>query len=101
MPLKQLLIARTQGNPFFLEESVQALVEAGVLVGERGAYRLVTPLDSLQVPVTVQAVLAARIDRMPPAEKRLLQTGPVIVTRVPLALLQAITDLPGAILHSG
>ena len=101
VPLKQLLIARTQGNPFFLEESVQALVEAGVLVGERGAYRLATPLDSLQVPVTVQAVLAARIDRLPPEEKRLLQTAAVIGTEVSLPLLQAIADLPEEALHRG
>ena len=64
-PLKPLLIARTEGNPFFLEESVRALVETGVLVGERGAYRLAHALQSLQVPATVQAVLAARIDRLP------------------------------------
>jgi class 3 adenylate cyclase/tetratricopeptide (TPR) repeat protein len=101
VPLKQLLITRTQGNPFFLEESVQALVEAGVLVGERGAYCLATPLDSLQVPVTVQAVLAARIDRLPPEEKRLLQTAAVIGTEVPLPLLQAIADLPEEALHRG
>ena len=82
-PLKQLLIARTQGNPFFLEESVRTLVETEVLVGERGAYRLARPLESLQVPATVQAVLAARIDRLPPEEKRLLQTAAVIGTEVP------------------
>src|SRR5262249_44744602 len=76
-------------------------VEAGVLVGERGAYRLVTPLDSLQVPVTVQAVLAARIDRLPPEEKRLLQTAAVIGTEVPLPLLQAIANMPDAALHRG
>src|SRR5438093_9205196 len=91
-PLKQLLIARTQGNPFFLEESVRTMVETGVLVGERGAYRLAKPLEGLQVPATVQAVLAARIDRLPPEEKRLLQTAAVIGTEVPWTLLQAIAD---------
>jgi predicted ATPase len=70
--LKRLLIERTEGNPFFLEESVWALVETGVLVVERSAYRLAKPLVSLQVPATVQAVLAARIDRLPLDEKRLL-----------------------------
>src|SRR5262249_39590269 len=73
MPLKQLLIARTEGNPFFLEECVRALEESGVLVGERGAYRLVQAMPTVQVPSTVQAVLAARIDRLPPEEKHLLQ----------------------------
>jgi tetratricopeptide (TPR) repeat protein len=93
-PLTQLLIARTEGNPFFLEESVRTLVETGVLVGEHGAYCLAQPLASLQVPATVQAVLAARIDRLPPEEKRLLQTAAVIGMEVPLPLVQAIAELP-------
>ena len=93
-PLKPLLITRTEGNPFFLEESVRALVETGVLVGERGAYRLEHALQSLQVPATVQAVLAARIDRLPPEDKRLLQTAAVIGMEVPLPLLQAIAEAP-------
>jgi class 3 adenylate cyclase/tetratricopeptide (TPR) repeat protein len=100
-PLKPLLIARTQGNPFFLEESVRTLVETGVLVGERGAYRLAKPVENLQVPATVQAVLAARIDRLPPEEKRLLQTAAVIGTEVPWPLLQAIADEPDEALHRG
>ena len=101
VPLKRLLIERTEGNPFFLEESVRALVETGVLVGERGAYRLAKPLESLQVPATVQAVLAARIDRLPPEEKRLLQTAAVIGTEVPFALLQAIAELSEEELRRG
>jgi class 3 adenylate cyclase/tetratricopeptide (TPR) repeat protein len=101
VPLKQLLIARTEGNPFFLEESVRTLVETGVLVGEPGAYRLAQALPTIQVPATVQAVLAARIDRLPPEEKRLLQTAAVIGTEVPLPLLQAIVELPEAALHRG
>jgi class 3 adenylate cyclase/tetratricopeptide (TPR) repeat protein len=96
VPLKRLLIERTEGNPFFLEESVRALAETGVLVGERGAYRLAKPLESLQVPATVHAVLAARTDRLPPEEKRLLQTAAVIGTEVPFALLQAIAELSEA-----
>src|SRR2546422_5775304 len=100
-PLKPLLIARTEGNPFFLEESVRTLVETGVLVGTPGAYRLARPLEGLQVPATVQAVLAARIDRLPPEEKRLLQTAAVIGTDVPFALLQAIADMSEAALHRG
>jgi predicted ATPase len=100
-PLTQLLIARTEGNPFFLEESVRTLVETGVLVGEYGAYRLAQPLASLQVPATVQAVLAARIDRLPPEEKRLLQTAAVIGTQVPWPLLHAIAELPEAVLQRG
>jgi class 3 adenylate cyclase/tetratricopeptide (TPR) repeat protein len=100
-PLTQLLIARTEGNPFFLEESVRTLVETGVLVGEPGAYRLARPLEGLQVPATVQAMLAARIDRLPPEEKRLLQTAAVVGTEVPFALLLAIADLPEDALHRG
>jgi predicted ATPase len=98
-PLKQLLIARTEGNPFFLEESVRALEETGVLGGAPGAYRLAQALPTIQVPATVQAVLAARIDRLPAEEKRLLQTAAVIGTEVPFTLLQAIAELPEAALH--
>jgi class 3 adenylate cyclase len=99
VPLKRLLIERTEGNPFFLEESVRALVETGALVGERGTYRLAQALPTIQVPATVQAVLAARNDRLPPEEKRLLQTAAVIGTEVPLALLQAIAEEPEEVLH--
>jgi class 3 adenylate cyclase/tetratricopeptide (TPR) repeat protein len=99
--LQQLLIERTEGNPFFLEESVHTLVETGVLVGARGAYRLAKPLEGMQVPATVQAVLAARIDRLPPEEKRLLQTAAVIGTEVPFTLLQAIVELSEEELRRG
>ena len=67
--------ARTGGNPFFTEEVAQTLIESGHLEGERGAYRLVTPIEGLEVPATVQSVLAARIDRLPEREKRLLQVA--------------------------
>src|SRR5262249_36091438 len=73
-------------------ESVRTMVETGVLVGDHGAYRLAKPLDALQVPATVQALLAARLDRLPPEDKRLLQTAAVIGTEVPWSLLQAIAD---------
>jgi class 3 adenylate cyclase/tetratricopeptide (TPR) repeat protein len=100
-PLKQLLMARTEGNPFFLEESIRTLVETGVLVGETGAYRLAQALPAIQVPATVQAILAARIDRLQPQEKHLLQTAAVIGTEVPLPLLQAIAELPETELYRG
>jgi class 3 adenylate cyclase/tetratricopeptide (TPR) repeat protein len=100
-PLTPLLSARTAGNPFFLEESVRTLVETGVMAGTPGAYRLVQPLQGMPVPATVQAVLAARIDRLPPEDKRLLQTAAVIGTDVPFALLRAITDVPEAALQRG
>ncbi len=100
-PLKQLLIQRTEGNPFFLEESVRTLIETNTLVGERGAYRLTKDLPRVQVPATVQAVLAARIDRLPPEEKHLLQSASVIGRDVPFGLLQAIADLPEEALRRG
>jgi class 3 adenylate cyclase len=100
-PLKKLLIERTEGNPFFLEESVRTLVETQVLVGESGAYRLAQESPKIEVPATVQAILAARIDRLPQDEKRLLQTAAVIGTEVSLPLLQAIAEMPEEILHRG
>jgi tetratricopeptide (TPR) repeat protein len=97
--LKKLLIQRTEGNPFFLEESVRTLVETQVLTGEPGAYRLAQDLPSIQVPPTVQAVLAARIDRLPEDEKRLLQTASVIGNEVPFTLFQAIAEISEEALH--
>src|SRR5262245_11681231 len=98
-PLKQVLVRR--GNPFFLEETVRTLVETKALVGERGRYRLTQPVPDIQVPHTVQAVLAARIDRLPLEEKCLLQVASVVGKDVPLALLQAIADLPDTTLRRG
>ena len=69
---------------------MRSLVETGSLVGERGAYRLARPLPAIQVPATVQAVLAARIDRLSPADRAVLQTASVVGKDVPLGLLQAI-----------
>jgi class 3 adenylate cyclase/tetratricopeptide (TPR) repeat protein len=105
-PLKQLLIERTGGNPFFLEESVRALFDQGVLLPQAAeatqrAPVLAKPLTEFKLPATVQAVLAARIDRLPAEEKRLLQTAAVIGTEVPFSLLQAIADEPEAALHRG
>ena len=93
-PLKQLLVERTDANPLFLEESVRALVETEALAGERGAYRLTRPVENLKIPATVQAILAARIDRLAPEAKRLLQAAAVIGKDVALPLLLAIADAP-------
>jgi predicted ATPase len=98
-PLKQILIKR--GNPFFLEETVQTLVETKVLAGERGQYRLTQRVQSIQVPATVQTILAARIDRLRPEDKRLLQVASVVGKDVPWVLLQAIADLPNEALRRG
>jgi len=91
-PLKRLLIERADGNPLFVEESVRALVETGALTGERGMYRLAHDLPAIHVPGTVQAILTARIDRLRPEEKRLLEIAAVIGKDFPLALLQAVAD---------
>src|SRR5436309_8927289 len=98
-PLTQMLVKR--GNPFFLEETVRTLVETGALAGERGAYRLTRPVEALQVPATVQTMLAARIDRLPPEEKQLLQAASVIGKHVPYALLAAIAEQPQEALRRG
>lgn len=99
--LKRLLVERTEGNPFFLEESVRTLVETKVLVGRPGAYLLAQPAYAFQVPASVQAVLAARIDRLPTTEKRLLQAAAVIGHDVPFALLQAIAEQDESDLRRG
>src|SRR5258707_8676991 len=93
-PLKQLLVERTEANPLFLEESVRALVETGALAGERGACRLTRPVEQLTIPATVQAILAARTDRLGPEAKPLLQAPADIGKDVALPLLLAIADAP-------
>jgi len=98
-PLKRTLIARTEGNPLFLEESVRTLVETRALIGERGSYRLAQDARTIQVPATVQAILAARIDRLSPEDKRLLQAASVVGKDVPFALFQAINELPDEVLR--
>jgi class 3 adenylate cyclase len=98
-PVKNLLIERTEGNPFFLEECVRTLFETRTITGMRGSYRLAEPLHAVQVPATVQAVLSARIDRLQPEEKRLLQAAAVIGDEFRFNLLRAIADEPEGVLH--
>ena len=99
-PLTPVLIARTEGNPLFLEESVRALAETHVLVGEPGRYRLARTVESIQIPGTVQAILASRIDRLTPELKRLLQAASVVGKDVPVAELEAIAEMPAADLRA-
>lgn len=94
--LADAIHVRSGGNPFFAEEITQSLIESGQLQGSRGAYRLVTSLDRLSVPATVQAVLAARIDRLPEREKQLLQVASVIGKDFTEPLLEAVAGLPGS-----
>jgi class 3 adenylate cyclase/tetratricopeptide (TPR) repeat protein len=93
-PLAAGLPDRTGGTPFFIEEVVRALVEAGSLTGTRGAHRLVRPVTDLAIPPTVQAVLAARIDRLPERDKAVLHAASVVGREVPNAVLRHIVDLP-------
>ncbi len=90
LPLKQFILEKTEGNPFFMEEIVQALVEEGVLTGLRrgGTAHLPVDLAQLHIPPTVQGILAARIDRLPPVEKELLQTLAVIGKEFSLSLVR-------------
>jgi class 3 adenylate cyclase/tetratricopeptide (TPR) repeat protein len=97
--LKHLLVKR--GNPFFLEETIRTLVETKVLVGTQGEYRLTQSVQVIQVPATVQAVLAARIDRLSVEDKRLLQIASVVGKDVPVVLLQAIAELSDEALSAG
>ena len=99
-PVRQLLLERTEGNPFFLEECVRTLIETKVLVGERGAYRATGAVENIHVPATVQAILAARIDRLPPEDKALLQVACVVGEDVPLTLLQAVAAVPEDMLRA-
>jgi tetratricopeptide (TPR) repeat protein len=88
--LKRLIIEKTEGNPFFMEEIVQALFEQGSLV-RNGAVKLTKSLSTIQIPSTVQAVLASRIDRLPPDQKDLLQTLAMIGKEFPLGLVREVS----------
>ena len=93
IPLKRLIIERTEGTPFFMEEIVQALFEDGVLQ-RNGAVKLARSMNAVKVPATVQAVLASRIDRLPAEEKELLQTLAVLGREFPLGLVKRVTLRP-------
>jgi class 3 adenylate cyclase/tetratricopeptide (TPR) repeat protein len=95
--LKTRLIERTEGNPFFLEESVHHLVETRALAGPPGAYRATGDTHDPHVPATVQAVLAARIDRLAPADKHVLEAAATIGKDVSAALLRAVSDTPAGV----
>ena len=94
IPLKRLIIERTEGNPFFMEETVQVLFDEGALVHDGAAVRLTKPLNTLKIPPTVQGILAARIDRLPPNAKDLLQALAVIGREFPLSLIRAVVPKP-------
>ena len=92
--LGELIRGRTQGNPFFIEEVVQALAASGALAGERGAYRWTRSAADLEVPATVQALLAARVDGLAENDKLVLQTAAVIGKRFSERVLRHIVGLP-------
>jgi predicted ATPase len=91
--VKDLIVARTEGNPFFMEEMIQALFDQGALV-RNGVVKLTRPLASIQIPPTVQGILAARIDRLAAAEKELLQTLAVIGKEFSFGLVRHVTGRP-------
>jgi class 3 adenylate cyclase/tetratricopeptide (TPR) repeat protein/ribosomal protein L40E len=96
--LKRLIIDKTEGNPFFMEEIVRALVEQGVLVS-KGVTRLTKPLTEIHIPPTIHGILASRIDALPASEKGLLQTLAVIGKNFPLNLVKHITASPDDLLE--
>ena len=89
-PLKELIVSTTGGVPFFMEETVQALFDEGALERQNGTVNLIRPLDSLRIPPTVQAILAARIDRLHNDEKNLLQTLAILGREFVLSLARAV-----------
>jgi class 3 adenylate cyclase/tetratricopeptide (TPR) repeat protein len=94
--LSRNIIERAQGNPFFLEELVNALVERGDFEGEKGAYRLKGGIDSIPLPSTVQAVVAARIDRLEENAKKVLEIASVVGREISISILDAVAGLAAA-----
>jgi predicted ATPase len=93
LPLKRLIIERTEGNPFFMEETVQVLFDEGALMRDGSAIKLTRSLGDLKIPPTVQAILAARIDRLPQDEKDLLQILAVLGREFALSLIRPVTRM--------
>lgn len=83
---------KTEGNPFYVEEVLNSLIEVGVLEHERGRWRLTSPLADFDVPPTVEGVIAARLDRQPPHSRRLLQEASVIGRTFLLQILREVTE---------
>jgi len=92
--LTEAIRASSAGNPLFVEEVIRSLVDSGHLVGDKGSHRLVTPIDKLEVPGSVHALLTSRIDRLPDRDKRLLQTAAVIGREFAEPILEAVSELP-------
>src|SRR5262249_55355391 len=92
-PVRQMVAQRSQGNPFFMEEIIQALFDEGVLL-RNGAVKVARELSQVHLPPTVQGILAARIDRLPTPEKELLQTLAVLGREFPMGLIRSVTQIP-------
>ncbi|MGH7924868.1 MAG: AAA family ATPase [Candidatus Binatus sp.] len=92
-PLKATIIERTEGNPFFIEEMVQVLFDQGVLA-RNGAVSLAKPIASIEIPSTVKGILAARIDKLAPVDKDLLQSLAVIGKEFPIGLVRRVVGRP-------
>ena len=90
-----------RGNPFFLEETLRTLVETGVLGGRARGVPADGPVEALQIPATVQTILAARVDRLPPEEKQLLQMAPAIGKDIPYAILKSYRGATGGDFAAG
>jgi class 3 adenylate cyclase/tetratricopeptide (TPR) repeat protein len=97
--LRTLLAERTSGNPFFIEESVRSLADLAVLCGEPGNYRLSASLEGFEIPRTVEAVIAGRIDRLDPDVKEFAQVAAVIGNEIPVDLFRCVTDLPEEVFY--
>ncbi|MGA2319987.1 MAG: adenylate/guanylate cyclase domain-containing protein [Solirubrobacteraceae bacterium] len=91
--LAELVRERTAGNPFFIEEIIKTLAESDDLEGSAGAYRLTTTIDQVEIPGSVESVLAARIDRLAEHDKRVLQTAAVVGRRFAVPVLRRVAGL--------
>ncbi len=102
--LTRNIVERAQGNPFFIEELINALVERGDFEGEKGAYRLKGGIDAIPLPTTVQAVVAARIDRLEEDAKQVLEVASVIGREISISILERVcgfdpSELSQAVQH--
>jgi adenylate cyclase len=92
--LRELVVRRSGGNPLYLEEIVRGLIAGGALVHEGGRWRCTADTATLEVPATLQGLLLSRVDRLPPAIRRVAQEASVLGPAFDASLFRMVTGDP-------
>ncbi len=93
--LRQMILAKAEGNPFFVEEVIRMLIDRGGIARQNGKWTVTREIQSIEIPDTLQGVLAARIDRLPEEAKRTLQIASVIGRKFQVKVLEKVLEQEG------